>query len=166
MFSGAYDYLPKKNIGHYSEDNFKKVISWQLKRLKNGKGNNILIIFDDVMNLTDEFKKNLFRKLISEYRHFKISFIFSVQYIKGVNPIFRECTRYVSFFYSINNKSIESLYENFMQDKKNKKEVVNFIKRNLTKPYQFLFIDNYASENYKYKVIIINGENRRYKIKF
>ena len=127
-FSGAYDYLPKEHVGKYSENSLKRIVGWQLDRIKKGKAKNILIIFDDVMNLTDEFKKNIFRKLISEFRHYKICFIFSVQYLKGVNPVFRECTSFVCIFKTTNKLSLDAIYENFMQDKESFKNTKNYIK--------------------------------------
>ena len=94
-----------------------------MNRIKNNCANIITIIFDDVINLTDEFKKKIFKKLISEYRHYKINFIFSVQYIKWINHVFRECCNYAIFFKTTNKMSLEAIYENFMQDKNNVKNV-------------------------------------------
>lgn len=164
-FTGAYDYLPNSKIGKYNDNNLKKIVCWQLDRIKTGKVKDILIIFDDVMNLTNEFKKDLFRKLISEFRHYRISFIFSVQYMKGVNPVFRECTTHCVLFKTNNKLSLDAIYENFMQEKSGSKEVKSFIDSKLKEKHQFLFIDNYAEDDEKYKVGKCVDKLPTYKIK-
>lgn len=150
-FSGAYNYLPSNYVGKYSESSLKKIMAWQLNRITEGKANDILIIFDDIMNLTNEFKKNLFRKLISEFRHYRTSFIFSVQYMKGVNPVFRECTTHCVLFKTNNKLSVDAIHENFMNEKANSREVVKFMDEKLKEKHQFLFI-NVHSDDEKYLV--------------
>jgi nucleoside-triphosphatase THEP1 len=165
-FTGAYDYLPKPYIGKYTENNLKKIVNWQLSRIKNNKAKDIMIIFDDVMNLTNEFKRDLFRKLISEYRHYRIAFIFSVQYLKGVNPVFRECTTHAVFFKTSNKLSLDAIHENFMNDLSNSKEVGNYLKTKLDEKHKFLFVDIHADDNDKYTVGKCDSHLPTYKLNF
>jgi hypothetical protein len=166
VFTGAYDYLPSNYTGKYSENNLNKIIGWQLKRIKSGKANNIMIIFDDVMNLTNEFKKNIFRKLISEFRHYKIIFIFSVQYLKGVNPVFRECTTHAVFFKTTNKMSLDAIHENFMNEMESSKEVGKYFNKELDEKHKFLFVDVNGEDKNKYNVGKCSAKLPDYKLKY
>ena len=141
-FNDCYNFLPKKNIcSNYSEDKVKQIVRWQIDGIKKKNANNILIIFDDVMGLEKEMKKPIYKKLVSEYRHYKITFIFSVQYIKGfASPLFRECTTYTYIFRTLGKNSVEAIFENFMGDFDNWKEVRKFIDDNTKKKHNFLLI--------------------------
>lgn len=167
-FSNDYNYLPKHSVtSTYNIEKVKAIVRYQINRIKKGKAKNILIVFDDVMGLKKEMKEPMWAKLISEYRHYKISFIFSVQYIKGITtPLFRSCTRYVILFRTLDNTSVKSLYESFMMDMPSIKGTYNFISRNTEMKYNFIFIDRYADDNEKYSVLRAPEKLPNYKIKF
>lgn len=164
-FNNNYSFLPKKCVtSKYSLEKLKMIVSNQIKLNKNGK-KELLLIFDDIMGLN--FDSPVWRALVSEYRHYNITLIFSVQYIKGVTtPIFRECCRYVIAFKTTSKQSVEALYEAFMNEFDNWRKCAKFIRDNTAKKYHFLFIDRYADENLKYKVLKCPENIPNYNIKF
>lgn len=150
VLSGNYDYLPEGYYGNYNEEEFKNILLWQIERVEKGEAKNIMIVFDDVMNLVNQFKSNLFRKIISEFRHYKISFVFSLQYLKSVPPLMRECSTHCVLFRTGNKLSLDAIHENFMNEMKNSKEVREFINKITKEKYSFLFIDLLEDDSKKY----------------
>jgi hypothetical protein len=166
VLSGAYNYLPEGNYGPYNRGVFQEILAWQKKCVEEGTAKTMLIIFDDVMNLTNEFKTDLFRKLVSEFRHYKVCLVFSVQYLKGVQPLIRECATHCAVFRTKNRLSLEALYDNFMYEMKNSKEVGQFLDKCTKEKYSFLLIDVNNDEDKKYSVCKSPQEDFTHKLEF
>jgi len=166
-FNNDYSFIPSKFLtSEYTDNKLKQIITWQKNRITNGKAKNIMIIFDDMMNLTEKLTKPFWRKLISEYRHYKISLVFSVQYIKGVGPLMRDCARYVILFKTDSRLALQSIYDCFMTEMNSIKEVKKFLNTNLKEKYTFILIDRYSNKEDKYRLLKAPDELPNYKLKY
>jgi len=173
VFSGTssvnndYSHIEKKCVtSDYSHNKLKKIVKWQMDRVNKKNGGNIVLIFDDMSDLTEKLSCNLWKKLLSEHRHYKISCIFSIQYINTVRPFFRDLTRYCMIFRTTSKKSIESIYHNFMTEFDSYTECKKFLLEKTKEQYRFLLIDMYADGDDKYKALKAPSELPNYVLKF
>jgi len=137
MFGGAYlEYLHVLGTDYvyHNVDNdvITDIIEFQKKHLRN----NILFIFDDVMD--EYFNTPLFNMLSSCSRHLRISLWFSLHNIKKISPTLRKNIRH--FFTMVIDKSaIEYIEERSILTRK---EIIEMTKDN-EQPYfyfEFKFI--------------------------
>jgi len=149
MFNKAYDFIPQNFVlpalsRVQIKDAIKKIMDHQQESVTRGKSlNQCLICFDDVVGLIN-WNDSLYSTLVSNHRHFKISLIFSPQYIVKIPTIFRACSTYVFIFRLKGSKEMLSVSDAFMTDLSGKKNVNQFFEKTFKKfpPYYCIFIIN------------------------
>ena len=149
-FNEAYNFLPSKYIySQYDEDAIINLINIQIKQIKeNGRAKPCFIVFDDVIGSID-FNSPFFSKLVSTFRHYNITLIFCVQYLYKVSPVLRECVSYFITFYQPTKRSIEAIYETYMNEFETYNECKNFI-QSKTQDYKFILVNCNARLHEKY----------------
>ena len=130
-FNHGYDYIEDGFVyGGMTSDELegviKKIVRKQLEVEKvRGKKPKAVLVFDDCMSYN--FDSPFWRRIITEYRHYGLTLIFSVQYlVKAVPTIFREQATHVIIFRTENYNSIDALHKAFMLDI-SRKEIYDFI---------------------------------------
>lgn len=108
-----YDFIPQDYCySIYNEEKIQTLLDFQ----KQNGGKNAppaVLILDDVLGKVD-FNSTTFQALVSEYRHYNLTVIICVQYLKAMkSPLIYECTRYAFIFYTESEKIIKVLYEYF-----------------------------------------------------
>lgn len=151
-FNQSYDFLPKKYIySQYDENKLIQFINLQIGQIKkSGKAEPAFIIFDDMIGSIN-FTSPLFNKLITTYRHYNILLIFTTQYLFKIPPVLRECCTYFVTFKQPTKKSVQAIYETFMNEMETYEECKRFIDSN-TQDYQFILVKPFESDEKKYIV--------------
>ena len=107
----GYKFLPQEYVHNvYDENIMNNIIKIQIKN----PSAKCLIILDDVVGSIN-FNTNLWRKIVSQFRHYNMSLFFSVQYIKSIPPLVRECANFCFIFQTSSKKTIKELYEQYGQ---------------------------------------------------
>lgn len=140
-FNGDYEkYLPSKYIHTMNGDStLKRILRMQLKKIKEGKPDSVLLILDDCLGMFD-FNSKLFKAFFSTSRHYKITVLISVQHVNAVPPILRTNAEHVFVLGSQTKASLKATFETFGDDFENLKEFEAFVIKN-TKDFNFVFIN-------------------------
>ena len=72
---------------------------------------NVLLIFDDIFGSINNSK--VFKDLVSTYRHYNISIIFSAQYVSGSVTYLREISNYIILFNQRTQSALKLAYESY-----------------------------------------------------
>ena len=144
-FTKDYEFLNEIGMPHaiHSSLNIEtitaKVMEIQKKNRLQNRLRNVLIIFDDCFGNVGNSK--IFKNLVSTYRHYNISIIFSTQYVSGATTFLREISNYVVIFNQRTQNALRLTYENyFAADYENFNEFKQHFKNSLL-DYHFYFID-------------------------
>ena len=123
IFTGAYDYIPRCwSSETFEEEILEKLLNMQKRALdknrslkeKGEKEKNIsaIIVFDDSIGLGKmSFEIPIMKRLITTYRHLKLSVIISNQYIKCCPTVLRQNISHCLMFPSEFRVNIEAIYE-------------------------------------------------------
>jgi ABC-type dipeptide/oligopeptide/nickel transport system ATPase component len=128
----------------YADEKIKRLMQIQKKNRENDNKKNVLIVFDDCFGSVKDSKQ--FKDLISTYRHYNFSIIFSVQYISGSTTYLREISQYAAIFEQRSANALKLCYESYFQEFEKYTEFKKFFKDKLKK-YRFFFINR--SDNTK-----------------
>lgn len=116
-FNGDYDFMPKNYIEtRWNPERLEKFMDKQ-EKLVEEMGDNApeaFVILDDCLG-TANFNDKIFLKLLSSYRHFKISVFIGTQNIYRVSTTCRECAKYVFIFKQSTKRSFEALFDTYGQ---------------------------------------------------
>jgi hypothetical protein len=122
-----------------AEETIKKIMAIQKKNRQSDCKRNVLIIFDDIFGSIKDSK--VFKDLVSTFRHYNISIVFSAQYITASASYLREISNYIVIFHQRTLNALKICYENyFIADYEN----FNSFKQDFAKKLQkfnFYFID-------------------------
>lgn len=122
-----------------ADETIKKIMAIQKHNRQGNKKRNVLIIFDDIFGSIKDSK--VFKDLVSTFRHYNISIIFSAQYITASATYLREISNYIVIFHQRTLSSLKICYENyFIADYDNFNEFKHSFTNKLQK-YHFYFID-------------------------
>jgi len=119
-FTEDYEFLKKLKITHFifssleADNKMEAIMKIQKKNRVENKKKNVLLIFDDILGGMKDSK--IFKCLITTYRHYNISIIFSTQYINAANTFLREISNYVIIFNQRTVNSLKIAYENYFND--------------------------------------------------
>ncbi len=121
------------------------ILAIQERSLKLGKISTVALILDDILGSLNN--SDVFKKLISCYRHFKISVFMSTQYCNASTTMARELSTYIFVFDQRSAMAKKSIYESYFQDC----PTFNDFKRVFSglKPYQCFFIDRVRKRRLK-----------------
>lgn len=139
-FLDDYQNIKCKIFNSLSAENvIKALMQIQKRNRENDNKKNVLLIFDDVFGSIKDSK--YFKDLVSTYRHYNISIIFSAQYISGSQTYLREISNYVVVFNQRTQSALKLAYEAyFAADFETFGEFKNHFKNSLPQ-YHFYFID-------------------------
>jgi hypothetical protein len=144
-FDNAYDFLNEKYVHeNYNSDVLEKILKIQIEN-QNLK---CLLIFDDVIGSIN-FNTPIWKKIITQYRHYNMSIFLAVQYIKDINPRIRTCASYVFVFYTEVRKVLKELYDLYGQSFSNENAFKDFI-ISKTKDYNTILINTKLSDNKRF----------------
>lgn len=151
IFTGAYDYVPRCWTSEtFNPEILEKLLTLQKNALKkndklreNGqkeKNINAIIVFDDSIGLDQmSFDIPIMKRLMTTYRHMKLSVIISNQYIKAVPTILRQNISHCMLFPSEFRVNVESAFDaiatNYFD---NYKSFMKFFKQCTERPFHCL----------------------------
>lgn len=151
-FTTDYEFLGKLGINHFifgsldSDDKIKTVMKIQKNNRLKDNPRNVLIIFDDIFGTIKDSK--VFKDLITTFRHYRISIIFSAQYISASATYLREISNYVVIFNQRTMNALKICFENyFIADYETFGDFKHDFKNKL-KDYHFYFIDRISNKKF------------------
>jgi len=110
----------------------------QKKNRKTDVKRHVLLVFDDIFGSLKDSK--VFKNLISTFRHYNISVIFSVQYVSATATYLREISQYIVVFDQRTLAALKLTYENYFQEFEKFTDFKAYFKHKLQK-FHFFFID-------------------------
>ena len=139
-FLDEYTNIKTKIINSLNaEQAIKLIMKIQKRNREQDNKKNVLLIFDDVFGSIKDSK--YFKDLVSTYRHYNISIVFSAQYISGAQTYLREISAYVIVFNQRTQSALKLAYEAyFAADFESFGDFKTHFKNSL-KQYHFYFID-------------------------
>lgn len=151
-FTQDYEFLNNENIKHFIfgsldvDEKIQMTMNIQKKNRLNNNPAKVLIIFDDIFGSINNSK--IFKNLITTYRHYNISIIFSAQYVSGAQTYLREISNFVILFNQRTQNALKLCYENYFADTYDtytdfKTHFVNKLKN-----FHFYFIDRINNKKY------------------
>lgn len=148
QFTEDYDFLKKLDGPNLktlilnsivADEAIKKIMAIQKRNRQMDRKRNVLVIFDDIFGSIKDSK--VFKDLVSTFRHYNISIIFSAQYITASATYLREISNYIVIFHQRTMASLKICYENyFIADYENFNSFKTAFAKKLQK-YHFYFID-------------------------
>lgn len=150
-FNQSYNYLDNKYVfTGYNEEVLINLMNVQIQQLKNNnKCNPSFVVFDDCIGTID-FGSSFFNQLISTYRHYNLTLIFSTQYLYKLTTLIRSCCTYFITFNESIKRNIQAIYETFMGE---------FDTYNLCKK----FIQEHCKD-YKFIVVLCNKSDNKFLV--
>lgn len=151
-FTQDYEFLKEMGIKFFifnsldAEVKIKTLMALQKKNRLSNTIKNVLLIFDDIFGSIKDSK--CFKDLASTFRHYRISIIFSAQYISASATYLREISNYIIIFSQKTTNALKLCYENyFVEDYENFNSFkVGFFKK--LKKYHFYFIDRILGKKF------------------
>lgn len=144
VFSGTmqtndnFDYLPSKSVHRYCRQKLRQMMLYQWKVNENSKKKvKLLLVFDDVMG-SMEMDSKLVQELFANHRHYQISIIMSIQYLKKLPQTIQTCAGHFICFQGVNKHTLVAIAENYMRKLKSWKDVGKII--DSLEDYQFLYV--------------------------
>ena len=141
-FNHAYDYIPHSRVyDHYDPEALKQLMDIQSSIREQGYiPPYAFVVFDDCLGAF-QFKSDLFKDLISNYRHYNIVPIISSQFITRIETVNRECVSHACIFRQYSKNAIRSCYESFGQRFDKESEFKEYMLKN-TGSYKFILVNN------------------------
>lgn len=119
-FTEDYNFLKELNIKHFifssldADDKAKKIMDIQKKNRLNDNVKSVLLVYDDIFGTIKDSK--IFKNLVSTFRHYRISIIFSAQYVSASASYLREISNYIIIFNQRTHSALKLCYENYFAD--------------------------------------------------
>jgi hypothetical protein len=105
--------LGDKNVlENYNELWIKALLDAQARLVKKGKASSILLIFDDGLGSIN-YQSQMFQKLASTSRHYKISLWFAMQQYHKCPKIIRSNTDYLFVLNNVSESNCKAIFDEF-----------------------------------------------------
>jgi hypothetical protein len=154
-FNHSYDFIPKQWLyDRYEPKALKALMNVQSTIRQNGyMPPHAFVIFDDCLG-AKQFKSDLFKDLVQNYRHYNITPIISTQYVARIETVNRECVSNAIIFRQFSKPAIEACYKSFGQRFNGEAEFKKYMYDN-TGDYRFIFVNNECidSQESPYKIM-------------
>ena len=120
-----YDFIPDaQKFESFTDTLLESLMKRQADLIKRDKKSeiDILLILDDVVNLADKSQSHMLSSLLVKSRHYRISIILSLQYMKAREfpPASRDNLDYIFIFPQNNKENIKSIVEQWLGGTKEK----------------------------------------------
>jgi hypothetical protein len=102
----------KNVMENYSEEWIKALLDAQAKLVKKGKASSILLIFDDGLGSIN-YQSQIFQKLATTSRHYKISLWFAMQQYHKTPKVIRANTDYCFILNNISESNCKAVFDEF-----------------------------------------------------
>lgn len=138
-----YDFIDKKyKFEGYNLEIVKSYIEFQKKKNERGIKSRSLIIFDDVMG-EQNFRGDhgFWKSLFSNYRHWGINVVISMQTPIGISSEIRGLIKYACVYRYVNENDLENIFRSFGSLAENKKAFYEIYKKHTDEQYKFLFFN-------------------------
>jgi len=131
------------------------VLAIQEKNLKAGKVSSVALVLDDILGSLNN--SDIFKKLVSCYRHFKISVFMTTQFCNGSTTMVRELSSYIFCFDQRSEQSKKAIFQSYFNDV----PTFNDFKKIFSglKPFQFFFIDRVKKR--RFKMLVPYGDEQK-----
>lgn len=150
-FNNEYKYLSKLGKPYKIcnamnvDDKLKIIMKKQKKYRQNGVKSRILLVFDDIMGIVKDSKQ--IKVLMSMYRHYNITVLFTSQYIAQVPSYCRELSTYIILFKQRTERGLRLAYESYFQDINTFREFKALMKNKLQN-HRFYVVDRKKQTRY------------------
>ena len=137
-FNSSYNFVPSQWVyRQYDPDALRNLMNIQANIREQG------YVPPFVFDCLDgkQFKSDLFKDLIQNYRHYSICPIISTQYINRIETVNRECASNAIVFRQYTKNALEAIYNSFGQRFDSLQEFKDYLYKN-TGNYNFVFVDN------------------------
>ena len=166
----SFSYIPNQYVhGEFSEEKLSNFMDIQSNLVKQGVKKNAFLVLDDCLDDPGMWNSSVFKRLISQFRHYNITIIITTQYPQAIPARFRSGAFQILIFQNTTERAIRGLFESFGQLFNLYNEFKNFVNQS-TVNYQFIFINNKCPENSiekKYQVMRINNKfPKNWKLEF
>ncbi len=143
IYNGDYNFIPEKyQYATYKEKIIKRMMKGQKELVENNIVKNAFIIFDDCIGEAS-WKSKTMAKLITTFRHLKITVVIALQYCYAVPPVIRGCTSVAIIFLPPNKRSYECVLDTFFTDYDSVKD----LKQEFEKLEKYEFIRVWCNKN-------------------
>jgi hypothetical protein len=129
-----------------ADSKLKKIMAIQKKNRIQDRPRNVLIIFDDIFGSIKDSKT--FKDLVTTFRHYRISIIFSAQYISASATYLREISNFIIIFNQRTMNALKITYENYFVDEYETFGEFKAAFKNKLKDFHFYFIDRIQNKKY------------------
>lgn len=147
VFNNDYDYLePKYKFEAFTESLLEGLLMRQKRLIETDpKGDfDTLLILDDVVKSGNKKQIDLLSKLLTLSRHYRISIILNIQYLKSseFSPTMRDNVDYMFIFRQNNLENQKSIVEQWLSLNKENKLAGYKLVESIPKQYRIMVIDN------------------------
>ena len=141
-FNKSYNYIPSSWVyNQFVPEALENLMKIQKGIRANGYiPPHAFVVFDDCLG-NKQFKCDLFKDLVQNYRHYNISPFISTQYINRIETVNRECVSHAVIFKQFSKPAIESIYNSFGQRFDSEKQFKQYLNNN-TGNFNFIFVNN------------------------
>lgn len=155
-FNRSYNYVPSEWVkSNFIPNVLENLMKTQASIREQGYvPPHVFVVFDDCLG-NKQFKSDLFKDLVQNYRHYNISPILSTQYINRIETVNRECVSHAIVFKQFSRNAIEAIYNSFGQRFDSEKEFKEYLHKN-TGNFKFIFVNNESLDddfNEAYKIM-------------
>ena len=157
-FTNSYNFIPKSWVyAKYNPDVLRNLMNLQKSIIKAGKVPCYsFVLFDDCLG-SKQFKSDLFKDLVQNYRHYRIIPIISSQYVNRIETVNRECCSHAVIFRQFSKNAIEATYNSFGQRFQSEKQYKEFLNKK-TADYNFMLDDTEnLSENLNESYLVMKA---------
>lgn len=160
LFNGDWNFLAEFDRPYriYDGSRISEIIELILKiqeeNLKVGKVKTLCLILDDILGSLNN--SDIFKKLVSCYRHFKISLFITTQFCNSSTTMIRELSSYIYVFDQRSEQSKKAIFQSYFNDI----STFTLFKQTFAglKPFQFFFIDRVKKRRFKMLVPMKNDD--------
>jgi hypothetical protein len=136
--SDDYDWLDENRVFN---DNYEERLGGIFKFQEMHPHSQLLLVFDDVLGAVKLDSKNM-TTLVTQFRHFRISWILSTQYLYKIPPVIRENVFHAALFACTTKRQLEAAYESYGASHFDTIKEWRAFMESCTGDYKFLFISN------------------------
>jgi len=143
---GNYDFMPKKWVcdgydRQYLQDYLDKLMKYSSDSGQRPPPN--FILFDDIIGAVQIQSDTTLQHLISSFRHYNMTLIFCVQYIKSaaMATLLRDNTQYAFIFNTKTENSLKGIHQSFGQLINRFEDFRTMLLQRTKEPYHFILYD-------------------------
>lgn len=134
-FNKGYDYLP----GQFVHDEFDvgKIRALIDIQKSTGGAHAAFVVLDDCLDKKG-FEDEILKRLVTQFRHYNISFILATQYPTLIPTYIRNCCTHVAIFRETNGPSLAAIYNGFGMAFGSREDFQSYLMGN-TGDHRFIF---------------------------